>query len=111
MSYITINAQDVGTGEVVEAIINNSDVRIGDEFEENGRKLRRLPNTFATRIKDKPFLAHGLPHEDAVEGTGFTRAPHYVNGVPAFTSKAERSEYMAKHNDNPAHGDQIVWDQ
>ena len=111
MTYIVVDAEDIETGKTVEAIVDNTEVRIGDTFEENGRKLRRLPALLGARVKDEPFITYRLPLEHHVEDGGFTRAPHYVDGVAAFTSKRERQEYAAQHNDNPANGDRLEWDQ
>lgn len=112
MAFITVDAQDIKTGKVVEALIENT-VPIGGTFTEGGRTLRRLPSSPRSIIKGgHDFLAWNLPFKDEVEERGLTPAEHYTkDGVAAFSTAKGRDEYAAKHNDNPSNGTQLDWDR
>lgn len=107
---------DLETGDERRKLIDAS-MPYGVEFEKDGRRYKRSEQEArgyapAARIKDTPFLAHSLPFEDDVKRGGFTPAPHYVDGVPAFSTRRERDEFIARYNDNPVNGGKrLEWDQ
>ena len=108
---------DIETGAECRKIID-VETPYGVEFEKDGRRyaraegVRRHGEAPSARIKSKPFLAHSLPFEEDVKRGGFTPAPHYVDGVPAFSTRRERDEFIARYNDNPVNGGKrLEWDQ
>lgn len=110
MRKILVKAEDTETGEVSDQWCRDT-VDFGATFKVKGRTYKRILTAPNARVTNNYFKSYRLPFEEHVEAGGFTRAPHYVDGVAAFATRRERQEYEAAHNDNPANGDRIEWDQ
>lgn len=113
MAYITIDAI-TEDNERVEALVDSSDPpRIGDFFDYEGVRLRRLPTVPHARVKKSisEVVAYSLPRKKTVDKYGLAAAPRYNDrGFAVFDSRKEIAEFAAKHNDDPVNGGQIAWD-
>lgn len=113
MSFLTVDAETEG-GEVVEALVSASEPpRMGEWFDYDGARLRRLPTVPNALVKKSvsDVVAYSLPRRKTVEKYGLTKAPRYdQNGFAVFDSRREVQEFASKHNDNPSNGGQIAWD-
>jgi len=114
MSYITVDAEDA-EGRSVEVLVSASaPPRIGDEFEVDGVKLRRLPSMPIGKVRRdiEGVVGWSQPRLKTVTKHGLTRAPRYnERGFPVFNSRREVNEYVASYNDNEKNGGhRIAWD-
>lgn len=113
MAFITIDAITEDNRRV-EALVDSSDPpRIGEFFNYEGERLRRLPTVPHARVKKSidAVVGYSLPRRKTVEKYGLTKAPRYNDrGFAVFDSRREVQEFCAKHNDNPSNGGQLAWD-
>lgn len=76
---------------------------IGEWFEHEGRELRQVPpSRYGCVCKETRFVAHSLEqwHPDARKFD--------ENGQPAFETKRDREEFLARNAANP-NTDNVVW--
>ena len=113
MTWITIDVEDE-RGRVREALVDGSQPpRIGEWFDDEGERVRRLPARVQARVKKSISAVTGyqLPRLKDVERHGFARAPRYNDrGYAVFDSRKEVDDYVARYNDNPVNGGSIAWD-
>ncbi len=112
MSFITIDAHDT-KGRRVEVLVDaSSPPAFGETFKDEGKTYVRVPSVpQKPRVKQYRFIGHSLPNKKHALAQGRTLAKNYDDkGRPAFDSRREVQEYMAKFNDNPVEGHQLEWD-
>lgn len=111
MSWVTIDAVDKqGAGH--EVLVSRAEMPAeGKWFEDEGRKLRRVPSGPRCRVKTYEGLAYSMPRKKHAEKHGFAMFDEYTpEGVGVIKSRKSVAEYTARHNDNPQNGTQVSFD-
>lgn len=112
MGWITVDVEDE-QGRRGEALVPSEEPpRIGDWFDDEGRRVRRLPTRVAARVKSvNQVVGYSLPRLKDVRKYGYAKAPRYNDrGFPVFDSQREVTEFISRNNDNPVNGGQLAWD-
>lgn len=108
MGYITVDAEDE-FGAMREVLVDSANPpKIGDWFEDEGERVRRVPSAPEVRTFKYECDSYQLPRLKDARKIGFPEAPHYKDGRPAFDSKREIDNYVARHNADGRFG-QIQW--
>lgn len=118
MSYVTIDVQDVATGEVFDELVLRSEMpEIGAEIdlEIDGvmRRVQRVlvPPQEHVVHKYESIVGWTLPTLNQAKRRGLVRAPRYdQKGRPVFNSRKEIADYQHRVNDS-GRGNQIAWER
>lgn len=121
MSYVSIDVEDVKTGEVFDDLVLRRELpEIGAEFDsevgcEPGktRRVRRVivpPQEHVTHRYEE-IVGWTLPTLKQAKARGLVRAPRYdAKGRPVFNSRREIADYEHRVNDS-GKGHQIRWER